>query len=33
MYTYEILIEMAIEFAVLLLLIWAEERFLASRHS
>jgi hypothetical protein len=33
MYTYEILIEMAVEFAMLMLLIWAEERFLASRNS
>ncbi len=33
MYTYEILIEMAIEFAILLLLIWVEERFLSARHS
>lgn len=31
MHTYEILIEMAIEFAVLLLLIWGEERFLSGR--
>lgn len=33
MYTYEILIEMAVEFGLLMLLIWLEERYFSPEHS